>query len=291
MMAFIEVVEKQSMSRAAEKLDLSAAAVSIQLKKLEKALGFSLLQRSTRRLKLTEQGERFYEHCKELQEKIAETAAFADRAHQEPKGRLRIVSSYYTAHRYLIEELEDFYQRYPKVQLDIEVSERIPDFSRQEVDVLLGFSNYYKELPGNLHSQRLMVISAMFSASPVYLKKYGQPKSLGELKNHDFIYHKIRSPQQTLKMYADKEVIIPPAKVTLNSIDAVISAGVQGLGVIDCPELICRPYLESGRLVPLFDDIFSKKMEGYLFYDKKNAMLPKFRAFIDFILEKTIDLR
>ncbi|MCX4025399.1 LysR family transcriptional regulator [Endozoicomonas sp. SM1973] len=291
MMTFIEVVEKQSFSRAAGKLDLSAAAVSIQMKKLEQELGFSLLQRSTRTLKLTEQGARFYDHCKELQALLAVTESFADRVHQEPEGKLRVVSSIYTGHRYLIEHLSEFYKRYPKIQLDVEISDRIPDFSRQEVDILVGFSNRYKELPGDLYCRRLLSVSALFSASPTYLKKFGTPKSIGDLKNHEFIYHKTRSPQQTLKFFADIETIIPPAKITFNSVDAVISAGLQGLGIIDCPELICRPYLKSGRLIPLFVDIFSKKMEGYLFYDKKNVMLPKFRAFIDFMIEKTKHLR
>ncbi|WP_163831814.1 LysR family transcriptional regulator [Spartinivicinus ruber] len=291
MMTFIEVVEKQSFNRAASKLDLSAAAVSIQMKKLEQELGFSLLQRTTRIIKLTEQGARFYEHCKELQELLAVTESFAERSHQEPAGKLRVVTSVYTGHRFLIEHLSEFYNRYPKIQLDVEISDRIPDFSRQEVDILVGFSNRYKEVPGDLYCRRLLSVSAMFSASPTYLKKFGTPKTLNELKNHEFIYHKTRSPQQTLKFFADVEAVIPPAKIMFNSVDAVISAGLQGLGIIDCPELICRPYLKSGRLVSLFEDIFSKKMEGYLFYDKKNAMLPKFRAFIDFMVEKTKHLR
>ena len=139
MMTFVAVVEESSFTRAADKLAVTPTAISKQIKQLEGQLGQQLLDRDTRKGKVTEIGQRFYEHCKRIEHEMKVAAAFVQSQHEEPQGRLRISCSLMFAHAYLVKHLHEFSERYPTLQLEVEVADRIPDMEREDFDLLIGF--------------------------------------------------------------------------------------------------------------------------------------------------------
>ena len=138
MMSFIRVVEARSFARAAERLNVSSAAVSKQIGLLEADIGQALLIRSTREVALSELGSQFYAYCKQLEKDMDFADRFVDSLQNEPRGELNVLSSVFFANEFLIPHLLKFQQRYPLVQVNLEINDRIISTTQEKPDVLAG---------------------------------------------------------------------------------------------------------------------------------------------------------
>lgn len=278
---FVLVVEENNFARAAKRLHISAAAVSKQITLLEKHLGVQLLKRTTRQLALTEMGGAYYEQCKRILSEIQHADALVSEFHKEPKGLLRVVCANYFAKRFIVPRLAEFMRRYPKVILELELAERMPDLARENIDLLFGVSLLADP---ELVQRKISSTHYVICASPAYLKKYGIPKKPNDLLQHHYITHTMRKPNNVL-VFKDKQQIQLQPILRLNDAEAIKACALQGIGIVKLHEYMVREELATGKLQEVLEKYREPDQSIYLYYQPMRYLQPKIRCFIDFMLE------
>ena len=284
MMTFIAVVEAKSFTQAARRLSITPTAVSKQIKQLEEHLTQQLLERDTRKVKVTEIGEQFYTHCKRVEQEVMAAKTFIRSQSIEPQGQLRILCAMIFANTYLIKNLQIFHERYPKIQLNIELAERIPDREDENFDILVGFS-LLPQIPIQLRSRPLLKTRYVLCAAPHYLKKNGTPKVLDDLQQHQLISHPLRTPINLIRVQKGTEVYMPPPEIVINSLDALVTLCCEGAGILLATEMQVGELLQREKLIRLLPDYPWQEVSMYLFYRYLEYEQQKVRCFIDFCLE------
>lgn len=285
MSVFVAVAEEQSFTKAAEKLAVTPTAISKQIKQLEARLQQQLLERSTRKVKITELGEQFYTHCKRVEQEIAGVEGFIQSQNTEPQGRLRILSSLFFAHSHLINNLQEFHERYPRIQLDIELAERIPDMEREDFDILMGFS-LLPQIDPHLRQRKLIVTEYALCAAPHYLKKYGTPKTPQDLKKHKLINHPLRQPLNLIRFQNGTCIYMDPPEIIINNLEALMTVCCDGAGVLLSTKMHISELLKQKKLVHILPEYPISEVALHLFYRHSEYEQRKIRCFIDFLLEK-----
>jgi DNA-binding transcriptional LysR family regulator len=280
--AFIQVVEKNSFTRAAKSLGISAAAVSKQINALEKRLAVQLLVRSTRKIELTDVGTNYYHQCQRILIELNEADSLVSQIRKEPSGILRIVASNYYAERYVIPHLAEFMSLFPKVELHIELAERFPDLVQENIDVLVGTS---LEGPPELIRRKICSGQYVLCATQTYLEKYGMPKKPVDLLHHRYIEHSMRRPFGIINFKNDQSVTVKPI-LFLNSTKEMISCALNDIGIIKLHHYALEDLIQSQQLVEILPEYRDIKRNVYLFYQASRFVQPKIRHFIDFVMKK-----
>lgn len=276
--SFIQIVESNGFAAAARQQGISTAAVSRQMAKLEKSLGTQLLQRTTRQITLTEIGEQYYRHCKHAFSEIAEASAVVAGNMLEPSGTLKVTCSRYFAIKYIIPRLPEFRMLYPKVFINLELAERFPNLSKENIDILFGVS---LEGPPELVRKRVMTTRYVLCASPGYLKKYGTPQKPTDLSRHRYITHSMRKPANVIKFKNDKEVYVEPI-LCLNDSLAMRECSMNDMGIVKLHDYMVNEALENNQLVEILSKYKESPITVYLYYQPSRYLQPKIRKFIDF---------
>lgn len=285
MMAFIAVVEENSFTRAAEKLNVTTTAISKQIKQLENHVGQQLLDRNTRKVKITEIGQRFYDHCKRVEQETKAAEAFIQSQSEEPQGRLRIRCAIMFAKVYLIKHLQEFRERYPLIQVEIDLADRIPDMEREEFDIVAGFK-MRPEIDLQLRHRKLLSTRYLLCASKSYLEKYGTPRTPTDLKQHCFINHPLRQPINLINFKDGTQIYTKPPEIVINELDALIGICCDGAGILLVCDIQVSHLLKTGKLIQLLPNYPLEELSVYLFYRHSEYEQRKVRCFIDFVLEK-----
>ncbi|MBV8803357.1 MAG: LysR family transcriptional regulator [Gammaproteobacteria bacterium] len=279
--AFINVVQENSFAAAARKLNLSTAAISRQVSRLETSLGAQLLTRTTRQITLTEIGAEYYKHCQKALAEIREGDALILGAKAEPTGMLNITSNRHFANKFLIPKLGEFIKLYPKLILNIELAERFPDFTEENIDILFGVS---LEGPSHLVRKRIAKTNYILAASPAYLKKKGIPKTPNELIHHDYITHSMR-PDTYIYFCGDKKISMQPI-LCLNDCQAMLECAVRDMGIILLHDYMVRDTIKKGLLIEILPEFKVPEKSVYLYYQPQRYLQPKIRYFIDYFTRK-----
>lgn len=286
MTVFARVVEEHSFSGAARKLGMSKSAVSKHVTKLEDNLGIRLLNRTTRRLSLTDAGSTFYQHCARVVEEI-ETAEHAlTDLRGTPRGTLRISAPLTFGQMYLPQLVTEFMEMYPGLHVDIHLADHMVDLVADGIDMAIRITRLKDS---SLIARKLADYTGHVVAAPSYLAKYGEPKTPLELTQHKtIVYTNITSPN-----IWDFEG--PEGPVTVR-VDPVMScnngeftsiAAIRGLGIAREPEFIVAEALSEGRLVRILKDYDPLNNGGiYAVYPERRHLPSKVRVFIDFLVEK-----
>lgn len=275
---FIEIVEENSFAAAARKRGVSTAAVSRQVSRLEADLGVNLLQRTTRRLHLTEIGLQYFQECKKILASLSEAERAISHSQSEARGVLSVLCSRYFALKYLIPHLAAFQSLNPKLQVKFELAERFPDMAREGVDVLFGVS---MDGPAELVRRRITTTRYLLCASPGYLKKQGVPQTPADLSKHMYLTHTMRKPDNMLMFKKGKAVFLKPV-LWLNDSRALCECAMQGLGIVSLHDYVVADALRSGNLVEILSDFNKGQQPVYLYYQRSRYLQPKIRRFIDF---------
>jgi DNA-binding transcriptional LysR family regulator len=284
-LTFIAVAEEHSFTRAAKRLSITTTAVSKQIKLLEQQLGQQLLVRDTRNTLITEVGEQFYSHCKRIEEEMQAAENFIQAQTMEPQGTLRILCSLMFAQSHLVNYLYEFHQLYPRVQLNIELADRIPDMEREHFDLLVGF-RIYPETLQNLRQRPLYTTKLLLCASPSYLQKNGTPLTIEDLMQHKLLNHPLRQPNNLIQFADGKEVYMPAPEIIINSVDGLITLCSKGVGMLLVGEIQVRDLLRQKQLIVVLPNHPINKVSLNLFYRFSEYEQRKVRCFIDFLLEK-----
>lgn len=265
MRVFATVVETGSFVRAAEHLQLSATATSRYVAELEKFLGAQLLQRSTRRLNLTEVGANYYDRCRLILADVEEAEAQAATAEAQPKGLLRISLPHSLGLRYIAPLMPEFCKRYPDLQLEFNFSERTIDLVEEGIDMAIRIT---ADLKTSLVARKLAPADIICCASPDYLARYGTPQMPDDLRHHNCMTYSYSPTGNTWTFRREgKEVSVQvKGQLRANNGDMNRLAAIDGLGIITLPTFMVCEELRTGSLVPILSEYQLPRLTVYAVY-------------------------
>lgn len=286
MMTFAKVVETKSFSAAAQALMTSKSLVSKQIGSLESALGVRLLNRTTRRMSLTEIGAAYYEHCARIAQEIDAAAQTVTQLQAEPRGVLRVTSPVIFASLHLAPALGNFLQRHEQIEVELNATDRLVDIVDEGYDLAIRITDHPAQ---NMVARRIAPVRWVTCASPSYLERHGTPRTLQELDRHQcLVYQGVPTLRSGWRyQVGNKEISLQPSgKCRVNNSEVLLQLALDGMGIVLFPTYILGRYLKSGRLVEILpDSVANAGTSLYATYLPNRYLQPKVRAFIDHLLE------
>jgi DNA-binding transcriptional LysR family regulator len=281
---FVAVVQKRSFSAAARALDVSKSAVSKRINRLEQQLGVRLLHRTTRKLSLTEAGERYFEHAVQAVKAATQAEDAATELQGEPQGRLKVSSSMSFGRLHVAPLIPRFMQRYPKLQVDLVMDDRNVDLVADGIDIAIRSGTL---ADSTLIARKLSPLRQMLCASPDYIRRHGEPMSPAELEQRNCILfsYSIDANEWTLYKGNEVETVSVSGNYRVNNSEAILEALVEGIGIGRLPTFIAGPALKSGKLVQVLSAYRIPNHTFYAVFPEREYMPAKVRAFIDFAIE------
>ena len=247
---FLRVVESGSFIRAAGTLGLPASSVTGIIKRLEKHLRARLLNRSTRNLSLTPEGERYFHRCREILDLIDDTESSLHGSAEHPQGRVRVDMPGGIAHAVILSQLAQFQARYPDIYLMIGINDRQVDLIQDGVDCVIRTGSLHDS---TLVARRLGELRWITCATPSYLNQQGIPESLEDLQCHRAVHYFSSTTRRTGELHfvkAGDRVALPVAgTVAVNETGLYIKLGLAGGGLMQLAEILVADHLRSGDLV------------------------------------------
>lgn len=282
---FTHVAELGSVSRAAEALGMSVSATSRHLIALEERLKVRLIQRTTRQLYLTVEGEKFYARSKDFMQGMKEAEQSISEVALNPTGLLRISASLSFCLLHLNPIIAEFTKHYPKVTFDVVSSNRYYDIIENGVDIAIRTRRV--EADSSITIRRLAETRRLLAASPEYIARRGMPQSPEELKAHDLILYTLADSWNELTFKQGTETVSVPVTGMINSNDGqiIVKAGLDGLGIMAQPTYIIQEHLESGRLVRVLDDWDLPRLTMNIAFPTRAHLPARTRLFIDYLVK------
>jgi DNA-binding transcriptional LysR family regulator len=283
--AFVRVAENGGFSAAGRRLNLSKATVSDQVQALENALGVRLLNRTTRRVSLTEIGRDYYERCVQLLQDLEEADEAAGAQQATPRGQLRIHCQQGIA-RFVAPVVTDFLARYPEASVDLRTGPTMIDLVQEAFD--LGISPFPPP-DATLVRRRLGTLSLMVCGAPAYLEKHPAPQSPADLAGHNCLRYPhapFADAWHFLDAGGNPVVARISGSLISSSYETTHAAAVAGIGVILTAPFLIEDLLASGALVPLLPGYPTQEVEINALYPHRRHLSAKVRAFIDMLADR-----
>lgn len=283
---FVAVVERGSFTAAAEALELSKAAVSKYVGRLETRLGARLLNRTTRRLTLTEAGKALFDRASVAVADLAAAESAVLELTGSPRGRLRVTAPAYFGDVYLAPLLADFARRFPEIELDAHFDNRIVDLVREGFDVAIRITRLSDS---SLVARKLADIPLATVASPDYLARRGRPREPADLAQHCcLLYGLDRTPGEWRyrRGLARLESVRVGGTFRCTSDAALKRAALDGLGVLRFPKLFVEEELRDGRLEAVLTEYETQQVSLAAVFPTRENLAPKVRVFVDFVAER-----
>jgi DNA-binding transcriptional LysR family regulator len=287
MQTFVRVAEQASFTRAAESLGLPKASVSTAVQQLEGALGTRLLHRTTRRVQLTQDGQAYYERCKDLLADFDELHTLFQRDEQSLRGRLRVDMPGGMARKHVLPRLPQFLAAHPQIELELSSTDRFVDLVREGFDCVVRAGNLGDS---SLVARPLGRYAVANCASPAYLERHGTPRTLEDLGRHRLVHYVNTLGSKSLGFEAPDgrggyRNIPMQGALTVNSAEAYEHACLAGLGIIQAPQAGVREHLEHGALVEVLPQYRAEPMQVSIVYAHRRHLPRRVRVFMDWMVE------
>lgn len=282
MRILILTAELGSLAAVARKLGVSPAAISKQLTRLEEELKVQLLVRTTRKVELTSVGVAYCRQCRQIFEEVDAAAALISQVKAEPSGILKVVSGRHFAASYIVPHMCQFLAKYPSIKVELELAERIPDIHQEAIDVLIGMSI---SATGDAIQKTIATTSYVFCATPEYIRQHGMPEKPSDLKQHRYITHSMRKPDDCLQFLDYQNVTVEPY-LRVNDVQTMLDFALAGLGIVMLHHYVVKTQLETGALCQVLARYGRDQIPIYVAYPQRRYICPKVRCFVDFIDEK-----
>ncbi|MBJ6760743.1 LysR family transcriptional regulator [Myxococcaceae bacterium JPH2] len=283
---FASVVQRGSFTRAADALGTSPANVTRYVNELERHLGTRLLQRTSRRLSLTESGKALYERASAILEEVTEAEALASASTVQVRGRLRLNAPLSFGILHLAPLWPRFLARHPDVELDVSLSDRVVDMVEEGYDLAIRIS---RGGAGNHIARRLAVSHNRVCAAPAYLARHGMPRHPDDLTAHVCVSYSQSSMAEEWPL-TDKAGQTHVARVRSvmqsNNGDTVRAAGLAGLGLIWQPDFLIGEDLRTGRLLHVLPEYALPDIDILAIYPTRRHLTAKVRLMVDFLVEQ-----
>jgi DNA-binding transcriptional LysR family regulator len=275
---YVAVVEEQSFTKAAKRMRTSVANVSRRVNSLEERLGVKLLSRTTRKVTVTEAGATYYQHCKPLVEGLNNAELAVNQLQLTPKGSIKMTAPVTYGEQVIAPLMHDFLMEHPSLELELVLSNQKQDLVAEGFDlaVRLGRLDDSTMMAKKLRDRHMFVC-----ASPEYLKQYGEPHSLSELK-----YHNCLQGSTQYWRFDERKIerlVQVRGRMQCNSGYALLNAALKGLGIVQLPDYYVQPYLASGELVELLTDYRGNKEGIWALYPQNRMLTSKVRTLIDYL--------
>jgi DNA-binding transcriptional LysR family regulator len=284
MQVFSQVVESGSFAKAAERLKLSTSATSRHVAELESHLGTRLLNRTTRRVSLTDTGRAFYERCVQLLGDLEEAEQEAARAAVVPRGTMKLTTSVAFGVRHLAPAIAAFLARHGEVRFDVSLSDRMVDLVEEGFDLGIRIGGPGSE---NLVARKLGETRLVPCASPEYLASKGAPKAPEELARHNCFTYEYVAPRNLWRFRdaaGQERAVRVSGNLHSNNGDLLAEVAARGAGIVFEPAFIVGPEVRAGRLVPLLQDYEPAPVPIYAVYPSRKHLSAKVRLFVDFLV-------
>jgi DNA-binding transcriptional LysR family regulator len=285
MTTFVRIVEKGSLTAAAAILNTSLPSVVRTLAALERHLGVRLLNRTTRRIHLTDEGTQYLERCQAILSAVQEAEASLASSHVEPRGRLAITASVLFGRRYVAPLANDFIRRYPQVSADLLFVDRLVNVVEEGLDIAVRIGHLRDS---SLISVKVGEVRRVVCASPQYLHRHGTPRTPEDLRAHRCIRHTGLAPRSDWSFRAGRrDVVIPITPViTCNEIDSAINACVGGIGIGMFLSYQVAPSRKLRKLKYVLEGFETETLPVQVVYPHSKLASTKVRAFVDYSVEK-----
>ncbi|MGY4494252.1 LysR family transcriptional regulator [Pseudomonas sp. TE3610] len=286
-LGFFHLLAKQgSLVATARELGVTPPAVSKRLAALEARLGVRLVNRTTRSMSLTTEGELYYAHVARILTQIDEVEQLVSSSRGTPKGLLRVNASLGFGRRHIGPALAAFYAMYPEVEIQLEISDHPLDLTTHGFDLGIRFGT----LPdAALHARKIASNRRLLCASPLYLEKHGVPQSLSDLQNHNCIFiRQNESPYGvwTFSNGSRTENIKVHGALGCNDGEVALNWALEGYGLLLRAEWDIAKYVRSGRLRLVLEDHTPTRADVYAVYPQQLHLSARVRSLIDFLIER-----
>lgn len=278
---FVAVAETKGFSAAARHLDINVSQVSRKISALEQTLGIALFVRSTRRVRLTEAGLRYYNQCKELVTGLEEANEDLAGDKIELSGTLRVSASGEFAELYIAPLLMVFTQQHPKLSIDMNFNSSMINFTQDQIDFSI---RYGKLSDSSLIARKLTDRSLIAAASPAYLADFGTPEQPSDLCNHSCLI--TNNNTWFFQENGETQEVKVHGRWRANSGRSIVCAASKGLGIAYLPSSSFGNALNDGSLIPILEPFWTSNIATWIVYANRNFMPARSRLAIEFLLEK-----
>ena len=287
---FVEVVKAGSFTGAAQTLSLSRSLISKKLTALEGSLGIRLLNRTTRRLSLTEAGEHFYHNCRSGLLAIDEAVDQIHSMSAEPRGKLYVNLPVSFGVTHIAPLIPEFLEKYPLIDIDLHFEDRRVDVIAPGFDVSIRVAEIEDS---TLVARKLGVSKLLVVASPEYLKRYGAPSTPQQLVDgHQIASFRLQESSLQWEFensHGESEMVKLAAKISTDNSLALREIVLGGAGIARIPTFLVGPDVKEGKLVSLFPDLQVPVRPIYALYPRREYLPSKTKVFLDFMAEKISD--
>jgi DNA-binding transcriptional LysR family regulator len=279
---FVQVAETRSFTKAGRQLGVSSSAVGKAIARMEERLHVRLFHRSTRSITLTAEGSVFLERCRRILSEIEAAEAELSGLAGNPRGRLRVGTPQLGG--LMMPAFDGFMERYPEIELDIEMSDRMVDVVEDGFDAVIRTGEL---TDSRLAARRLGSCPYVLVASPTYFKRHGVPTRPRELEGHFCLLHKWTSTGKLdrwqLRLDASESELVLPETLTSNTIEPLAHAAILGRGIAFLPAFLVRDALQCGQLITALDDYVDREVVFWILWPASRYASPKLRVFIDYM--------
>jgi DNA-binding transcriptional LysR family regulator len=283
---FAGVVEQGSFARAADRLGMSTSAVSRHVAELEAHLDTRLLNRTTRRLSLTESGQAFHERCVQLLADLAEAEETVTAAAMVPRGTLRLTSSITFGVRHLASAIADFSALHPQVGFDVELSDRVVDIVDEGLDLAVRIGAIGSQA---LIARKVATTQLVLCAAPSYLERRGRPVTPQDLARHTCLtyeYLVARNVWRFRDRQGGEQVVKIGGNAHANNGQFLAALALAGMGIALEPDFIVAPEIRAGALVRVLPGYTPPSSDVYVAYPSRRHLSAKVRVFVDFLARR-----
>ena len=282
MRAFVAVVTEGSFSNAANTLQLSPQLVSKYVSKLEEQLNSRLLNRTTRKVSLTEAGSHYFGHAQQILLSIDDMESKLGGLQQNPKGVLRISAPVSFALKHMAKLITDFQIHYPLVKVDLQLTDRKVDIVEEGFDVALRIGQLKSS---SLIAKKVAPIRVMLCAAPDYLNKHGTPTLPEDIAEHRYLHYSYMNMDGKDDIYQllKAKYLKQGSELRSNNGDVLVDAAIAGAGIVLQPTFIISEALSSGKLVVVLPKLEPEALGLYAVYAHRKLLPHKVRCFIDFV--------
>ncbi len=286
LMLFVNVVDANSFSKAAKHLGVTKSLVSKHISQLETRLGARLLNRSTRKLSLTEAGTLLFQHCKRIQQDIDTALLAVSYTQDQPRGKLRVNAPLSFGHLHLIPAVTDFMLSYPEIQVELLLGSQYANLIETGLDLAIQI----KDLPDSaLIAKKLAVRSTQVCGSPAYFSQHGYPRKPDDLESHNCLVYRTQGQTSNEWRFFENgvdKIIKVSGNLEVNSSLGLARAASAGTGLAKLPGYMISDDINQGRLETVLTEYCPRDIGIYAVYPQNRLIAPKVKVFIDFLADR-----
>ena len=276
--SFVRAADLLSFAEAGRALGISASAVGKNIAKLEAQLGLRLFHRTTRQVRLTQEGELFHERCKRVLDELHDARSAMQAAAETPRGKLR-VSLPTIGYRFLLPVLPEFQRQYPEVELDLDFNDHLVDVIESGADVVIRSGDL---TDSQLIARRLGPFRFVLAASPGYLEKHGTPQKPEDLSSHACLRYRFLSSGKLEEWKLKGLPPNAPISLVCNNMEAMLGASIMGMGIAYMPDFLASDAMKIGELTRVLENHLTHTGQFSTLWPSSRQLSPKVRAFVDF---------